>query len=135
LIVYDLNGKECKWNLVGYQAALGDSRPRSDLHLQVRKLIKQVWPVLPLLEEVPIPKYRLFADFFVPGIKVMVEAHGRQHYEFIKHFHGNVKNFLESKKRDQLKQQWCEHNKINLIICAYNEEEYEWRRRLEQAIS
>ena len=135
MIVYDLNDKEYKWNLVGYQASSGDSRPRSELHLKVRKLIKQVWPVPPLLEEVPLPGCRLFADFFIPSIKVMVEAHGRQHFEYVHHFHGRMKNFLESKKRDLLKKQWCEHNKINLIICAHNEEEYEWRRRLEQAIS
>jgi len=37
---------------------------------------------------------KLFFDFYVKEIGVYVEVQGRQHTEFVKHFHGNKEAFF-----------------------------------------
>lgn len=69
-----------------------------------------------ILEEFIIPKSQLRLDFFLPNIKVAVEYHGRQHTEFVKHFHGTKKKFLIAKMRDAQKAEWCLKNGIELVI-------------------
>ena len=81
-----------------------------------RERIKQEFGDQIILEEFTIPKSQLRLDFFLPKINIAVEVHGRQHFEFVKHFHGTRKKFAEAKLRDQLKKQWCELNGIELIV-------------------
>lgn len=69
-----------------------------------------------ILEEFPIPNSKLRLDFFLPNIKVAVEYHGRQHEEFVKHFHGTKKKFMLAKMRDEQKAKWCKMNGIELVI-------------------
>lgn len=132
--VKGLDNREYSWYLVGYQPAADDSRPRSELHLQVRKVLKDLFPMQKILEEVPLPGTgKLFADFYLPQLKLMVEAHGRQHFEYIHHFHGDYIGFIHSRKRDCKKQAWCDLNKISLAICSYSETEDEWRDKIKRA--
>jgi hypothetical protein len=78
-----------------------------------------------VLEEFPVAGERLFIDFFMPKTKLAVEVHGRQHYEFVEHFHGDKAAFLATKARDKRKVLWCELNKIKLIIIDYGATEKE----------
>ena len=59
--------------------------------------------------------YRLFFDFYIKKIDVFVEVQGRQHIEFVKHFHGGRKTFLQQRERDNLKRIWVEENGHRLI--------------------
>lgn len=128
--VKGLDGREYSWYLVGYQPSLSDDRPRSALHVQVRALLKEVFPSEKLLEEVPLPSTGLFGDFYLPQTKLMVEAHGRQHYEYVHFFHQNIKGFMESKKRDRIKKEWCDLNGITLVALSYAENKDVWKERL-----
>lgn len=128
--VKGLDGREHSWYLVGYQPSLSDERPRSDLHVQVRGLLKELYASHTILEEVPLPGIGLFGDFYLPQIKLMVEAHGRQHYEFVHFFHQDMVGFVKSKKRDAAKAAWCDINKITLVICSYAETKDVWKQRL-----
>lgn len=52
-------------------------------------------------------------DIAIPDQKVAIEYHGRQHFEYIEHFHKNYDNFVRGKARDLqkkehiLKNGWC----------------------------
>lgn len=126
--VKGLDGREYPWNLTGRQVNADDLRPRSALHKAARQLLNELYPVSPILEEVPLPgSGSLKADFYLPKQKLMVEVHGEQHYKFSKHFHGTKANFLEACKRDANKITWCELNNIQLVSLPYSENVDEWR--------
>lgn len=55
-------------------------------------------------------------DFFVHG--VAIEYDGIQHFEPVDHF-GGVKGFLDTKRRDAIKTQYCADNGIPLIRIPY----------------
>ncbi len=107
-----------------------DDLNKSSLHLRTRDLLKTVYPYDMLLEELPLPSTRLFADFFVPMKRVMVEVQGEQHYRFNPFFHKDATTFADSLSRDKLKAQWCLVNNIVLIELPYNESDDEWRIRI-----
>lgn len=59
-------------------------------------------------------------DFVVEchGAKA-IEFHGIQHYELIPYFHKTIKHFTDVQKRDQIKFNWCQKNKIPLLVIPY----------------
>jgi len=58
-------------------------------------------------------------DFYIPSKKLVIEYQGRQHFEFVSHFHKTKADFVQSKKRDELKRAWCIANKIRLLEISY----------------
>lgn len=54
-------------------------------------------------------------------LNLFVEVQGRQHTEFVKHFHTDKKAFLQQKERDNLKRLWVEENGYYLIRINYDE--------------
>ena len=54
-------------------------------------------------------------DFYLTKYNTCIEFHGRQHFE-INDFFGGEKEFLENKKRDNIKEKYCKNNNISLII-------------------
>jgi len=65
---------------------------------------------------------KLFFDFYVKDFNLLFEVQGRQHSEYVSHFHGNRQGFLETKRRDNLKIQYCQENDLDLITINYDEE-------------
>lgn len=129
--VKDTKGKTHSWNLSGTIPDVNASRPRSDLHLKARSILKEIYPNDQICEEVTIPGENLFGDFYLPLRKFMVEVHGQQHFKFVSHFHGSIqeggmKEFLASKERDRRKADWCEINNIQLVVLPYDKE-IEWK--------
>jgi len=88
----------------------------SEKQTAARERIKQEYGDTTVLEEFPIPKTKLRLDFFLPNMNVAVEVHGRQHFEFVKHFHGTRNRYAQAKRNDELKKQWCDMNGIELIV-------------------
>ncbi len=126
--VKDLDGNTNKWNLTGY-IAKGSVTKKSSLHLKARSLIKDCYPTLQILEEVPISVRRsetLYLDFYLPLTKTCIEVHGEQHYKFVPFYHTNKFGFFKHKKRDQEKKDWCDINGISVIELSYAESEEEW---------
>ena len=90
-------------------------------HEQARTLLQRVYPLDRILEEVYLPGSNgLTADFYLPHRKLLVEVHGRQHYEYVHHFHGNYLEFLAGKKRDANKRLWCNMNQITYLELPYD---------------
>lgn len=58
---------------------------------------------------------RLFFDFYIKELDVFVEVQGRQHVQFVKHFHGSMRNFRAQKYRDNLKIEYVEETGKCLI--------------------
>jgi len=65
---------------------------------------------------------QLYFDFFIKDYNILVEVQGRQHAEYVSHFHGDKQGFLESKKRDNLKKAYCEENNLTLVCINYDED-------------
>lgn len=65
---------------------------------------------------------KLFFDFYIKSLDVFIEVQGRQHTEFIKHFHKNKSNFLKQKNRDNLKRIWIEEHNFHLVYIKYTDE-------------
>ena len=59
---------------------------------------------------------RLLFDFYIRNLGILIECQGRQHTEFVKHFHGQVENFYAQKRRDNLKEEYCEENDLTLVL-------------------
>ena len=54
-------------------------------------------------------------DFFLPHHNIAFEFQGRQHGQFVKHFHGTAEGLERQLQRDRQKKQWCEMNDIRLV--------------------
>ena len=131
--VRDFNGREYNWPPAGHVPLLDETRPRSELHLRVRAILRAMYPTAPILEEVPIPGTGLIADFYLPLRKVVIECHGAQHFAFTPHFHGDRRSFIASRNRDQKKIDWCHLNNIHVAVLPYSEDDNEFRTRIESA--
>jgi very-short-patch-repair endonuclease len=95
----------------------------SNLSDQVLAVINEVYPEMKVLKEEPInyKGHRLFIDFLIPQLNLIIEVHGRQHDGYVKHFHGDGSGFRAAKKRDALKHEWAELN--GYIFVALREHE------------
>ena len=112
--VKGLDGKDYSLNLAKY---VNNNRSNlSSFHVEVRALLKELYPFEKILEEVAIPGSKLFIDFFVAARKLAIEIHGNQHYEFVPFFHKDKTGFNKSRLRDNNKQLWCDINGVSLIV-------------------
>lgn len=124
--VIGLDDKEYKWN---YKESSCSSESRSKLHLRARELLKKMFPFDLILEEVSLPgcgKFTLYADFYIPMRKIMVEVNGQQHSSYIKFYHKEKINFFKGVSRDKKKKEWCEKNEITLICLNFDQTDEEW---------
>ena len=132
--VRDLDNNVLIWKLVGHIVDGGNDRSaRSGLHLEARHILKERFPTMTVLEEVPITLRRsqtVFLDFFVPLRKIAVEVQGEQHFKYVPFFHHSVANFIKAKKLDAEKKEWCEINGITLLEFPYIESFEQWKQKL-----
>ena len=131
MLVEDLEGKESKWSLDG-KVVRTDKRHRSSLHIFARKLLYEIYPTLQILEEtsVEVRRYKkLYLDFYLPLRKLCIEVHGKQHYYFNAHFHKDRWGFIQSRRNDSEKEEWCDLNNICFIVLKYDEQD-SWSQQL-----
>jgi len=89
----------------------------SKLSDKTKEFLKGIFPHNLIQEEWYI-KYKgtkLFFDFYIKELGVLVEVQGRQHDEFVKHFHTDREGFISSKRRDNLKKAYCEETGAVLL--------------------
>lgn len=129
----DLDRNVYTINLSGYMVKGEEKRPRSNLHVLARKILKEFFPTAPILEEVVAKLKRgknAYLDFFIPSSNIVVEVHGQQHYKFNTMFHASAQDFIAQKKRDAELIDWCEINNLTYIELKYDESEEEWRQKI-----
>lgn len=131
IVVHDLDGGKHNWSFTG---KLQNTRANiSGLHKKANQLLIEIYPTIPMLQEVAIPVRRnetLYLDFYIPLLKKAIEVHGEQHYKFVAHYHNNAMGFMKHKKRDLDKQEWCSVNSIQYIELPFNETIEEWKDRI-----
>ena len=100
---------------------------KSSLHLAAYEVLHELFPFENILQEIPARcgDKLLYLDLLVPSIKLGVECHGRQHYEFNPHFHKNIFEFYKAVRRDKMKTEWAEVNGIDLITIRFDEDPQE----------
>lgn len=124
MIFFDLDGREYSKELNYRKHARMNARA-SKLSDALFSKIREVLPGYGVLEEFPTVGLSpvLSIDFVIlSGIRLAFEADGRQHSEFVPHFHGTRANFARQKLNDVKKEQWCIANNIKLIRVSSIEE-------------
>ena len=58
-------------------------------------------------------------DFLIPEYGVIIEWHGKQHYEFVELFHGTLEGFEEAKRIDLIKKEFAEAKGFIFIELDY----------------
>lgn len=89
----------------------------------VLQTLREVFPNTRITDEyyVNYKGQKLFFDFQISTLNLLVEVQGVQHTEFNKHFHGTAEAFKESKKRDRLKVEWADLNDMTLVSINHDE--------------
>lgn len=64
---------------------------------------------------------RLKCDFYLPDQNLVIEYHGRQHYEVV-HSFGSAKALAENQRRDKIKKDYLQQNNIVLLEISYKED-------------
>ncbi len=121
--VKGLDGKERHWKL--YKRLGKKNSNSSNLHKNARKLLKKLFPMNTIIEEVVLPgssqKKSLSADFIVVELNLMVEVHGEQHYKFNNFHYSSMADFHRAKKRDRDKAEWAKLNDLILVILPFDQ--------------
>ncbi len=65
---------------------------------------------------------KYYFDFFIPELMVAIECHGAQHFKFTPYFHSDYDGFINQKRRDRFKDEYCTENNIALV-CIKSEKE------------
>lgn len=127
--IIGLDGKKHNWIYAGN--ACEEELNRSNLHIRARKLLKSMFPLDRIMEEVHLPgSYGLRLDFFLPTRMMAVEVHGEQHYKYIPFFYSTKMEFIQAKKRDANKVEWCSVNNIRIVELPYNESDEQWTSKI-----
>lgn len=127
--VKGLDGRIYQWKLQGKTPTMDEGGSAG--HVRARILLRKLFPCEVRREEIRLPgSGGLTADFVLLSNKLVVEVHGRQHYEFVHHFHGTRRGFIEAQIRDRRKRQWCNNN--GLIYCELpdTESDDQWTVRI-----
>jgi len=122
--VMGLDDKEYNWPPAKSRCCV--ARSPSELHIRARNVLKQLYPTMALLEEVPLPGSQLKLDFYIPFLSLAIEVQGQQHTEFTEHFHKNKFAFVKAQTNDKTKQWWCEQHNIRLVELQYDRTDDEW---------
>ena len=87
---------------------------------QIVELLYKRNPSYKIEEEVHIED-SLRLDILLRNLGITIEYMGRQHYEFIGHFHKTQEGFEAAQERDRKKAKYCEDIGLTLIIISYEE--------------
>jgi hypothetical protein len=88
----------------------------------VHKVLKELFPYEVITTEYYI-RYKgaqLFFDFYIKGLGLLFEIQGRQHYEFVKHFHGTFEGLKAQRYRDNLKKEYVDNHKNLTLVYFYD---------------
>jgi hypothetical protein len=128
LKVVDLDNNIHSWN---FSSSSRSNDTKSGLHNKAREVIQKVLPNSRFYEDITIPGFKpaLYADFFIPSLKIMVEVNGQQHYKFTPRFHKDKMAYFKAVARDRKKSEFCKINDICLVIFDYNNQD-QWENIL-----
>jgi len=85
----------------------------SALHINVRCVLKELFPRLNIYEEIFIDG--LYLDFFIKELALVIEVDGEQHEKYIHFYHKNAARYQQAISNDIKKEYLCEINNFRLI--------------------
>lgn len=90
---------------------------------EVYDLLKELYPHNVIVKEyfINYKGVRLFFDFYIKDLQTLIEVQGVQHDSYVSHFHVDRDGFLASKKRDNLKIEYCQLNSVPLVTVNHDE--------------
>ena len=65
---------------------------------------------------------KLYFDFYIKELGIYVEVQGRQHVDFVEHFHTDKESFLKQKERDNAKIKFVQDKNKCLVRFNYDED-------------
>ena len=75
-------------------------------------------------------KRRLYVDFYIKDLNLIIEYDGEQHFSYTKMYHhDNYSIFVNQVNRDNCLKDYCKENSINLLRISYKD-----KNRLEEVI-
>ena len=118
----DTNEKEHTFELRTQYGVKRKDESRSKPQWQLGRLVCKIYGRKNVFEDYPLPRCgNLSWDFWVPNQEIAFEYHGRQHDEFVKHFHGTQAGFARQKFADKRKQRIADLNDVTLIVLRKND--------------
>lgn len=90
---------------------------------KVYNILNEIFP-LNVIKKEHYVKYKgskLFFDFYIKDLAVLIEVQGGQHTRFVKHFHEEKEKFVAQKHRDNLKLEYAQENDIAFTRFHYDE--------------
>lgn len=74
-----------------------------------------------VIYEYALEEIGLRVDLYIPKLGIAVEYHGRQHYEYIEHFHKHFSDFEYAQYLDRKKESYLIEHGIKLVVIPYNQ--------------
>lgn len=90
-------------------------------HSRLVRLLQELFPRVGIQTEYPVGN-SLFVDIYISVYNLGIEYHGRQHFEFVEHYHKNRDGFKHSQERDEQKAELCKQRGITFVIFTYQDE-------------
>lgn len=82
--------------------------------------LSEMFPSLDVIYEYALYELNQRIDIYIPNLALAFEYHGRQHYDFVEHFHKTLQGFEDAQKMDQRKREYLLLHGIKLIEIPYN---------------
>lgn len=121
---------------VDLTAVADPDSPKSSYHLRARAVLKALFPVDRVCEELYLPGTGgLRADFYLPLRRLVVEVQGEQHYRHTPFFHRDADGFARARQRDGRKIEFTSINALNYVALPYDATDAQWRNLIIQATS
>jgi len=94
----------------------------SKLEDKIYKLILEALPNYTCIRQYYVDYLgnRLFFDFYIVELMLMIEVHGKQHYEYNRFHFSTPGDFKRQQIRDRLKEDWCIDNGYAYICIKYD---------------
>lgn len=112
--VRSLKGGTFKLKLRNKRLRASD-KSKSKFQYDVGQQLTDMYPHDVIFEEIIIPGDGFVLDFFIPSVNLVIECHGRQHTQHVKHFHKTKREFHNQQDTDKKKRDWCELNGFRLM--------------------
>ncbi len=112
--LYSLSGKLINKNVSKYKIDW-DKKSRSIPQWKTKKFFQPYWNSMIVYEEFPCFGSLLKLDLYNATLKIGVEIHGPQHYQYHFYHGGSRLNYAKGMINDAKKEEWCRKNGIILI--------------------
>lgn len=96
----------------------------SKLQRLIYELMIQLYPMYEVIYEQPIYSLNMRYDIFVKELGIAIEIDGKQHREYVEHFHGDLHGRVSNMLADKQKNEFSLDNGIKLI--RISDEDKEW---------